>query len=396
MPSRRRILMFMDYYYSTDLHRGVAQYALEAGWCLNASMYRGGRVPNFRWDGIVGCFQERDEFFDTHVKPMGIPAVSLTVTRALPSVLPNHRSIGALGAEHLLELGYRNFAFYFKESNTHELQRAEAFEERLNPAVHRFFKINHTATPRVRRQPGQSRLRVLRRRLRELPKPVAVMAPIDDLAVEVIETCEDLGLHVPKEVGVLGVNNDRLICDLTHVPLSSVDDDEYRIGYEGAALLDRLMRGARPPRRPVTVEPKGVVIRKSTDLLDVTEVPDRKVARAVRFIAEHFTDAIRTADVARETGLSTRAIQTRFARHMGRSIHDHIAHKRIEHAKRLLRDTDFKTATIAQESGFASRERFSKAFKRETGMNPAEFRRAEKSQVDREKSSSITFAGLLP
>jgi len=294
MPSRRRILMFMDYYYSTDLHRGVAQYALEAGWCLNASMYRGGRVPNFRWDGIVGCFQERDEFFDTHVKPMGIPAVSLTVTRALPSVLPNHRSIGALGAEHLLELGYRNFAFYFKESNTHELQRAEAFQERLNPAVHRFYRINHTATPRVRRQPGQSRLRVLRRRLRELPKPVAVMAPIDDLAVEVIETCEDLGLHVPKEVGVLGVNNDRLICDLTHVPLSSVDDDEYRIGYEGAALLDRLMRGARPPRRPVTIEPKGVVIRKSTDLLVrfITGEPAEMATRARALIEKSESGAV--------------------------------------------------------------------------------------------------------
>jgi LacI family transcriptional regulator len=369
--------MYMSYYYSTDLHRGVAQYALEADWCLNASMYRGGSVPNFHWDGIVGCFQEQDEFFETFVKPKQIPAVSLTVTSALPCVLPNHRSIGTLGAEYLVELGYKNFAFFFQDSSMHELLRAEAFQERLNPAIHRFHKINHTGTPRVQRQSAQTRLRVLRRWLRELPKPVAVMAPIDDLAIEVIELCADMGLHVPKEVGVLGVNNDRLLCDLAHVPLSSVDNNEYKVGYEGAALLDRLMSGGRPPPRPVIIEPKGVVTRKSTDLLDVAEVPDREVAKAVRFIAERYTAAIRTADVAREAGLCMRAIQVRFACHMGRGIHDYIAYKRIEHAKRLLRNTNFKTATIAEESGFASRERFSKAFKRETGMNPAEFRKAD-------------------
>ena len=377
MKMHPRILMFMQYYYSSELHRGIAQYALEAGWSLNSSMYRNDQFPNRKWDGIVGCFQMQDDFFDHFVKPSKIPAVSLTVTDLMPCVLPDHRAIGTMGAEHLIELGYKNFAFYFKESNTHELLRADAFQKQLNPDIHRFYKINHTRHPRLRFQKMEARLRVLRRILERLPKPIAIMAPIDDLAVEIIELCEDMGLNVPKDVGVLGVNNDHLICDFTPVPLSSIDDNEYKIGYEGAALLDRMMRGKKPPKNPLLVEPKGVEIRKSTDRLDITDVPDRHVATAVRFIAEHYMEPIQTDDVAAETEISKRPLQDRFVRHMGRSIHEQITHKRLEHAKHLLRTTDFKTASIATDCGFGSRERFSKAFKQATGMNPVDYRNTE-------------------
>jgi transcriptional regulator GlxA family with amidase domain len=64
---------------------------------------------------------------------------------------------------------------------------------------------------------------------------------------------------------------------------------------------------------------------------------------------------------------------------MGHTIHDHILRKRIEQAKKLLTksETNTKTAAIAQEAGFGSRERFSKAFKLATGMSPAEYRDKE-------------------
>lgn len=375
MKTHPLILMYMHYYYSSDLHRGIAQYALESGWSLNTSMYRSGFFPERRWDGIVGCFQEKDMFFDNLIEPKGIPAVSLTATELMPCVLPDNHAIGAAGAEHLLELGYKNFAFYFWQSKTHEMIRAQALREKLNLDIHRFFRINHTKTPRVRFQKTNTRIRILKRFLESAPKPIAIMAPLDDLAVEIIDLCETMGFNVPKEVGVLGVNNDRLICNFTPVPLSSIDDDEFKIGYEGAALLDRIIQGGSPPKNSLLIPPKGIVPRKSTDRLDITEVPDRHVAIAVRFIAEHYTEPIQTEDVAAASGISKRPLQNRFSQHMGRSIHEQIVRKRIEHAKGLLRTTDFKTAYIAMESGFGSRERFSKKFKMVVGMTPIEYRR---------------------
>jgi LacI family transcriptional regulator len=385
MKSAPRILMFMQYYYSENLHKGIAQYALEAGWSLNASMYRSASFPDRRWDGIVGCFDEPDDFFENFVKPKSIPAVSLTATSDLPCVLPDNAAIGTQAVNHLIELGYKNFAFYFWQSKAHEVLRAEALQQRLNPDLHRFYPINHTKTPRIRFQKMEARLRVLKRFLTHAPKPIAIMAPLDDLAVEIIDMCEDMGLNVPKDVGLLGVNNDELICNFAPVPLSSIDNNEFKIGYEGAALLDRMMQGRKPPKKPVLIEPKGVKIRKSTDLLDITEVPDRHVAIAVRFIAENFMHPIRTDDVALETGISKRPLQDRFTRHIGRSIHDQIIAKRIEHAKLLLGTTDYKTSTIADESGFGSRERFSKTFKQITGLNPAEYRTRESQALSPSK-----------
>lgn len=382
--------MYMQYYYSSELHRGIAQYAQEAGWSLNASMYRSDSFPSRRWDGVVGCFQEQDAFITAFVRPNKLPAVSLTACRQLPCVLPDNLAIGKMAAEHLLDLGYKHFAFYFWQSKTHEVLRSRALQQRLNPDIHRFYAINYSKTPRVRIQKMEARLRVLKRMLERLPKPIAIMAPLDDLAVEVIELCEDMELNVPKDVGVLGVNNDKLICDFAPVPLSSINDDEYRIGYEGAALLGRIMQGASLPKKPVLIQPRGIQVRKSTDLLDITEVPDRHVAIAVRFISEHYTNPIKTDDVTLKAGISKRSLQNRFARHTGRTIHEQIAHKRIEHAKLLLTTTGLKTASVATESGFGSRERFSRKFKQVTGMSPVEYRSQHAQTLNR----TLSFPGL--
>jgi len=382
MRSRPHIFMYMQFYYSSELHRGIAQYAREAGWSLNTSMYRSGHLPNRKWDGVVGAFDEHDDFYNQFVRPNRIPAVSLTETRSMPCVLPDNTAIGAMGAAHLIELGYKNFAFYFWQSKRHEQVRAEAFRNTLESKNHRFFSINHTTTPRVRQQQMITRLGVLKRQLKLLPKPIAIMAPMDDLAVEIVDVCAGMGLKIPQDIGILGVNNDSLICDFTPVPISSIDDNEYRIGYEGAALLERIMRGKKPPKAPLLIQPKGVHIRKSTDLLDISKAPDRQVAIAIRYISEHYSEPITTKDVVREAGVSQSSLQERFVRQIGRTIHEHILRKRIDCAKKLLSTTTDKTASIAREAGFGSRERFSKAFKMATGLNPVDYRNAE-SQATR-------------
>lgn len=67
----------------------------------------------------------------------------------------------------------------------------------------------------------------------------------------------------------MGVDNDAVFCDLSEPPLSSIDQDLERIGYEAAALLERLMRGDSPPAEPVFVPPRAVVTRRSTDAIAI-------------------------------------------------------------------------------------------------------------------------------
>lgn len=371
------VLMYMPFYYSIGLHRGIAQYAFENGWRLNISNYRSGHIPRRRWNGIVGTFQVGDGPLEESITDAHkIPLVSLTTAEGIPCVLPDNKAIGEIAADHFIELGYQNFAFYFWQSKQHENVRAQAFASQINTEKRPYFKINFTSKPRLTRQRSLVRIQVLRRFLLKAPKPIAIMAPMDDLAVEIIDLCEEMRLRIPEDVGVLGVNNDHLICNFTAVPLSSIDDDEYKIGYEGAALLARIMNGETPPTQPILIPPKGVVVRRSTDLLEISNSPDRNVAAAVRFIAGNFSQNITETDVARNVGVSIRQLQTRFAKSMGRTIHQQINRKRIEHAKHLLKTTDYKIAHIAAECGFSTREGFSRSFKNTIGISPHDFRQS--------------------
>jgi hypothetical protein len=102
----------------------------------------------------------------------------------------------------------------------------------------------------------QAQSKWLKRALKALPKPLAVFCYCDYDAAKVEAVCLEAGYAVPDDVAILGVDNDALVCENIRVPLSSVRHDLARIGYEGAALLDRLMTagapgqtGAHPPAR---------------------------------------------------------------------------------------------------------------------------------------------------
>jgi LacI family transcriptional regulator len=201
--------------------------------------------------------------------------------------------------------------------------------------------------------------------------PLAVMALNDHVAIEVLEACETAQLRVPERVAVLGVDNDQLVTNLTSVPVSSVDSSRERIGYEAAALLDRLIDGQPKPREPILIPPAGVVTRTSTDIL---AVPDADVAIAIRYIWAHACEPISVNDVAAETSLSRRRMQDLFLRHVGHTISDEIRRRRVDHAKRLLAETQTKVGLIANQSGFGSAERMSKVFKQVVGLTPHAYR----------------------
>jgi LacI family transcriptional regulator len=205
---------------------------------------------------------------------------------------------------------------------------------------------------------------------------VGISVAADYMAVRVMRACDDAGLKVPEEVAILGCHNDPFVCDFTPVPLSSIDDNMERIGYEGAKLLDQIMDGKPSPREPILIPPKGVVVRMSTNILSVA---DPNVARAIRFIFEHCQEnSIGPTDVAAAAGLSRSALDRAFDRHLGCSPAHLLLSVRIEHAKKLLIETDLKAHEIAATTGFSSIVHFSQAFQRITGRRPSHFRNQER------------------
>jgi LacI family transcriptional regulator len=198
-----------------------------------------------------------------------------------------------------------------------------------------------------------------------------VLAGSDLVSPDVLDAATRAGLRIPEDVAVIGVDNDPIITELGLIPLTSVDTARERVGYEAAALLDRLINGERAPRNPILVEPAGVLTRRSTEMLAVAD-PD--LIKAIRFIQDNFRKPITVADVAATSFLSRRMLQDRFLQALGHGMLDEITRQRLEFCKHLLTQTTHKISSIATMAGFGDLNRMGKAFKRKLGTTPREYR----------------------
>ena len=391
--ARRSVLLLLGFYH-IRLHTGIMRYAREVDWVLDDTYVRNGLPPvGWQGDGILTLV--------AHVKDIEalrqyrrLPLVDFSkgwITDATPEayrasgigrprVYYDNERIGRMAAEHFLERAFKHVAYLNCGNYWMEVERMPIFRRTLEAAGCHYHEIPYyQCFPLLARGPLRSHQRAhewLVKTLRELPKPLGIAASTDDLACRLLRACDDADLSVPEEVAVLGCDDNPTVCDYALVPLSSVDADWERIGYEGARLLDRLMDGKRAPRAPILIPPKGVVTRLSTHVL---AVPDVAIARAVRFIWEHYPDAIGTSEVAAAAGLSRRTLERGFHKHLGQSVNHEITQVRVERAKQMLLGTKLKAHEVALQCGFSDVVHLSKAFHRLTGSRPSKFRRQQAS-----------------
>jgi LacI family transcriptional regulator len=200
-----------------------------------------------------------------------------------------------------------------------------------------------------------------------------VLACYDVRGQQVLEACKLAGLAVPADVGVIGVHNDELLCELCDPPLTSVIPNARRAGYEAAALLARMMAGKQVASTTRLVTPLGVAARQSTDVVAVNDAP---VAAAALYIRQHAMTGIGVEDVLQAVPMSRTLLERRFRRTLGHSPGAHILKVRIAHVKTLLATTGLSVSAIADRSGFEHAEYLSVAFRRETGWTPTGYRAA--------------------
>ena len=187
-----------------------------------------------------------------------------------------------------------------------------------------------------------------------------------------MEICESLGVAVPDEVAILAGDTDELICSISSPPLSSVRLAARRLGYEAAAMLDRLMNGQRVPKKATYIRPLGVVSRQSTDLL---AIDDEDAAAAIRFIRNYATEGIGVSDILREVPVSRRSLEQKFDKHLGRSPAEEIRRVRLDKARDLLLRSELSIKQVALASGFQTSSRLGVAFRKRFGLTPFVFRK---------------------
>lgn len=375
-PRRRQVAILIETSnaYARGLLQGVVHYIREhRPWSFHLmEQGRGDDPPPWLagWDGDGIIARIETPRIARAVVRTGLPAVDLSAARlvpALPWVETNDEEIARLAADHLLERGFKRFAFCGDARFNWSVWREKHAVARLRAAGYDCACYRPTAPAGdVAAEAGE-----LVRWLRALPKPVGIMACYDIRGQQVLDACRSAGLAVPDEVAVIGVDNDTLLCELASPPLSSVIPNAHGAGYEAAALLDRLMAGKRVAATAHLIAPLGIAERQSTDVL---AVDDREVARAVQFIREHACEGINVGDVLRTVPLSRRVLEQRFQRLLGHTPREEILHVRLNRVKQLLAETDLPLYLVAERTGFEHVEYLSVLFKRETGKTPSAFR----------------------
>jgi LacI family transcriptional regulator len=372
---QKRVLIALGWY-DYRLHQGIAKYALEHDWYLSANLAREKVIPwGWEGDGVLAWLGAGDDLAE-FVAQVKRPTVDFSFRRPhlkFPRVLEDHAHAAELVAEHFHCRGFRNYAFYSDATNWSYEERGQSFVESLKRKGHecQWLRWHESDVFCTGREEWKRKRSWLAAELKRAPKPMAVFAANDEQALDVLESCERVGIAVPDQVALVGAENYLMAADTMHTPLSSVDTNLQVLGYRGAALLDELMGGKRAPREPVRVPAAGLMIRKSSDILAVKH---QGVAKGLRFIWEHGHEAISVKDLVDISGMSRRGLHKAFQEQIDRTPGQELHRVRIERAKKLLAESNEKIEVLAGMCGYQSANSFCVAFKHTTGVSPRKFR----------------------
>lgn len=369
---RRHVLILVTPAYQPRL-AGIARYARQHGWQLTI-LDRIARQPRgWKGDGVLVTLRDNPETvaFVKSLRRRKIPVVDLTFNHPemhIPRVSGDHFAMGRLARQHFEERNFRNFAWFSTDwLNIHRL-RYEGFADGND--VPRWIFADEAPPERIDDFTWFDRW--LGEKLCAAPKPLALLAYDDADAARALGVCIAAGLSVPEDVAILGIGGDRLICENQSVPISSIEHNQGRTGYEGAELLDSLMDGAPPPQRPILIPPRGITVRASTDIVAAASPAVRK---ALEYIRRHVSESFGLSQIATEIGVSRATLARLFEHELGRSVGAETLRQRLNTAKRLLKDDTLSVSEIAFRTGFCNPAYFTNTFKHETGLTPKAWRK---------------------
>jgi len=371
MPKTHKVALLFEVSdeYRRQFLQGITEYSQQHGlWLLQKPL---DCAKTFNFDNIdvdamiISDTQPVDKFPDL-ARPIIVICFTKQPRYSVPSVVTDDAAIGKMAAKDLFGRRFRNFAYLGFDRFYWSGLRGQSFAETIAQEGFETHIYNLTTN-----QSKSRPLAVLADWLRSLPKPLALFACSDSYGQLALTASKIANIRIPDQLSILAVGNDPMLCNLNSPALSSIALNSRRAGYDAAQLLDKIIAGRKTDRN-IIVRPTHIVTRQSTNLL---AVDDKEIADAIKFIHGNAKEVIQVRDVVEAAALSRRALEQRFRKILGRSIHDEIRRSRIEHIARLLIETDRPISQIALQLGYPNVDHIARYFKREKSMSPRDFRR---------------------
>ncbi len=368
----------MEFEHNRRMLEGILHYMRSGECCwriLANPFFR--NVPELLRECDGAIVQIYEQAIAKMVLSFNIPLVSTVnsmFTPDIPAVFNDDEAIGKLAAEYLLSLKCRTFGYVgYYYPRIWANHRGLAFAEILKKQGYECLflsKIEQVEEPIFKLAWGR---RTLEEWLKNLPPATGVFACTDYIAVMVLEAARKLGIGVPDDIAVLGVDDNVMLCEMASIPLSSIATDAKRCGFEAAKMLDALLNNRKIKNKIIKIKPLDVLVRRSTEGF---AIKDKAVSRALSFIYNNAYQRITVSDVLKAAPFaSRRGLERRFKKLLGDTIYNTILRTKVARAKKVLVETNLPLSVVAEQSGFASSKKLSQHFKKNTKLTPSEYRR---------------------
>jgi len=354
--------------------RGIANYSLKVGpwqltFCSETTEQHRMKQLALKADGIIARIhnEELNQLLQSIERPCVNISGILLKEEPFPRVCTDYASSAQLASQHFRERGFQHIAYCGFKNRPYEQRHCKAFIDILKEQHIKaeLFQMNKVKSSWAQEQ------KELAAWLNSLPKPIAVFCWGTQRAHELLNLCLQYEIPVPEQVAILAGDDDDLLCEVAHPPLSGVVTPAEEIGYEAARILESILHGELPPTNSSFFESKGIHTRQSTDVLAIDDI---NLQSALQFIRETIPRTIRVEDVVEKTSVSRRALERKFQHYLGHSPSQEIQRVRLNYAKQLLRETEMTVADVAAQSGYSSNEYMIKVFQKNEGRSPLNYR----------------------
>ena len=243
------------------------------------------------------------------------------------------------------------------------LRRERAFAEVTAKSGKPFYRMPW------RKEPKEQREARLVQWLASLPRHTAIFAVGDMTAFETAAAARLCHRSIPRELTLLGVDSDPVLCEATHPTLSSIQIDHELAGYLAAKAIGERYGIVN---NTIYVRPLLALRRESTGGSGRREP---FVLEAVEIIRREACDGLTAAELAGRFRCSRPLFDRRFREAVGHSPLEEILHVRLEKVFTLLSRTDTPVGAVADFCGFRSHIALHWLFKKRTGMSMREWRK---------------------
>ncbi|MDZ4659427.1 MAG: DNA-binding transcriptional regulator [Bythopirellula sp.] len=381
MAIRKRVALLIDTAttWGSGLIEGIADYAhTHEEW--HFSLGPRGKYDQMllpvRWngDGVIARITSRT--LVEQVVTRKIPAVDVSWFRhggdSIARCTCDEVSVAELAAKYFIDRGFRQFAYCGSSLRPDYVDHlGEAFVSALRKKSYSCHWHSPHCDPEGFLPPAED-LDALIEWLRQLPKPIGLLAFDSLQARQITEACQLGSIQVPHEVAVLGGEHDLLSCTISKPQLSSIDHSPHHVGWTAGKLLSRLMAGENVPLEPILLPASRIITRQSTDTI---AMEDDLLAASMQFIKRNYHRRIQVNDILKEIPISRRGLEKGFRKCLGRSPAEEIRRVRVEQAVQLLCDSSWPMPRIASACGFDRPELLTRAFRRELQTTPSAFRK---------------------